>query len=155
MSRTEELRRGGATERGGGGGGAPFVRWPDSYAFIEGRVINVWTGKYGDTATLHVTGASPGLQAGGKTEDGEKYARKVTPGTEVNVGLNYASLQGTISAADQGAHFHIAFEGWGETKKGDRFRMFAVLETPGDKAAVGADPPDYGAPPHDDDDLPF
>lgn len=128
MSRTDQLRRGGARERGGGGGGAPFVKWPDRYSWVEGRVVTTWEGKYGLSATVEVTVVSDGLQAKGKTEDGEPFIRPITPGVEVNVGLNYATLEGTIKPDDEGKYFHVAFEGWGETKNGDRYRVFAVLE---------------------------
>lgn len=156
MSRTEELRRGGARERGGAGGGAPFVKWPDRYAFIEGEVIDHWTGKYGDAVTIAVRNVSNGLEAKGKTEDGQVFQRQITAGTEVNVGLNYAALEGTIREEDRGRQFHIAFEGWGESKNGDRFRIFAVLEVPEiatdkEPASVYSDAP----PPDDEDELPF
>lgn len=160
MSRTNELRRGGAQERGGGGGGgAPFVAWHDCYAWVEGEVVNVWSGKYGDTATMAVTAVSDGLEAKGKTEDGQPLQRPVTAGTEVNVGLNYATLKETIRAEDKGRRFHVAFEGWGESKNGDRYRIFAVLELSGNGEGVEQEPVAVGysdaPPPGDDDFLPF
>lgn len=160
MSRTDDLRRRGARERGGSGGGAPFVKWPKAYAFVEGEVIDHWTGKYGDTAVLRVTSVSNGLEAKGKTEDGDVYQEQVTAGDEVNVGLNYAMLRDTILPNDRGKSFHVAFESW-ETPKdgGDPYRIFTVLEIPMDEA----DDTDEGvpagsydeAPPHSDEDMPF
>lgn len=139
MSRTDDLRRGGARERGGGGG-APFVKFGDSYAWVEGHVTGFWTGKYGEVATLTVTNASAGLEAVGKDEDGEKYRVAVETGMEANVGLNNAALEGRILESDRGKHFHVAFEGWGETKDGQNFRQFAVLEIPPDESDADRGP---------------
>ena len=98
---------------------------------------------------------SPELNASGKTEDGQKYVHAVVPDSEINVGLNYASLQDTITRDDVGSDFHIAFDGWGETKKGDRFRMFAVLELGDDATLSVSDNGDVPFPTDDDDSLPF
>lgn len=160
MSRTDDLRQGGARERGGSGGGAPFVKWPDTYAWVEGDVVDVWEGKYGLSATLNVTNASaPAPDAKGRTEDGEQYVRPITPGAEINVGLNYSTLEGTITKDDVGKHFHVAFEGWGEAKSGDRYRVFAVLEVPheGEGATPGENVDRYGEPEPEtsDSSLPF
>ena len=127
MSRTDELRSGGAKERGGGGG-LPFVKFGDEYSWVEGKITDIWTGKYGDVAVFTITAASGALQAVGKDEDGKEYRVKVEEGIEVNLGLNHAALDGRIVAEDQGKTMHVAFEGWGETKAGQRFRQFAVLE---------------------------
>ena len=134
MSRTNDLKKKGASERTGtgAGGGPPFVRWPESYAWIEGTVTDFWSHrKYGDVAVFEVTGCSAGLEAKGRTEDGENYVIQVEPRTTVSVGLGYAALAGRIEEADKGGHFHVAFEGWEMPEDGDnRYRVFTVLEVP-------------------------
>lgn len=162
MSRTDELRRGGAKERGGGGGGTPFVKWGERYAWVEGDILKLWEGKYGKSATVRVTRHSDDIQAAGKTEEGEKYIRPIAPGQEVNVGLNYAALEGAVTDSDEGRRFHFAFEGWGESKNGDRYRVFTVLELPEDEGGAAAEDEPEGetvrseaGPGHPDSDLPF
>jgi hypothetical protein len=163
VSRTDELRRGGARERSGGGGD-PFVKFGDEYSWVEGTVSGFWTGKYGDVATLTVGAASTGLEAVGKDEEGNEFRTRVEPGMLANVGLNNAALEGRVSENDKGKTLHFAFEGWGETRSGQRFRQFAVLELGADGlVADDEDPPDYQDDPPDDvygdlgngDDLPF
>lgn len=170
MSRTETLRQGGARERGGSGG-APFVKWGDAYAWVEGKIVGFWTGQFGDNVTLEVAAASDNLEMAGKDEDGNPYRVKVEAGVEANVGLNSATLEGTIKPEDRGKHFHIAFEGWDTNKREQRYRMFAVLELEDEpdrepkypenpvKAGVGPGAPGEEGPEYDDDDfeddLPF
>lgn len=161
MSRTDELKRGGATDRTGSGGGVPFVKWDEDYAWVEGDVKNVWTGQYGDSATMEVTNVSPGLRFKGKDEDGREVQGAVKVGDEINVGLNSAALEGTITKDDQGKSFHVAFEGWQEPKRvgANRYRVFTVLDiTP--KGAAEPWPEDEEAEERaavadDDSDLPF
>lgn len=147
MSRTDDLRNRGATDRTGGGGA--FVRWPkdDRHVWIEGEVRELWESEYGPAVSLRVS-AVDGVVAGG----GEgSPARDIIPGEEVNVGLNYASLKDAVRPEDVGTKLHFAFEGWGETKSGDNFRRFAVLEVPSPAPAGGG-----GAPVSEpDDSLPF
>jgi len=133
MSRTEELRNQGATDRTAGGGA--FVKWPsgDTPAWIEGEVREVWESEYGPAVTLVVSGCENIVLGGGDIPE---------PGTTVNIGLNYASLQNAVKDGDVGRVLHVAFEGWGETKAGEAFRRFAVLEVPANE-------------PPSDDDVPF
>ena len=128
MSRTDQLRGSGRTERGSGGD--PFVKWGDSYTWLEGKVVGTWEGKFGLSATMEITAVHDGgLIVQGKNEDSEKYTNTVSPGDRVNVGLNSAALQGKILAEDQGSTFHIAFEGWQDSKNGStRYRIFSVIE---------------------------
>ena len=58
VSRTDDLRQDGATDRkGGSGGGAPFIKWPKdaNYAWVEGKLQERREGHYGDSATIEVT----------------------------------------------------------------------------------------------------
>lgn len=135
-NRTDELRNRGARDRTGEQ--YPFISWPGSkndpmgeysYAFLEGRVERLWTGTYGLVATLTVTGVSAGLRGVIGSGD-DRQETDIAVGETVNVGLKLAALAGTISEKDVGTEFHIAFSGWGESKGGDRFRQFAVLEVP-------------------------
>ena len=131
MRRTDELKASGtATDRtGGGGGGAPFIKWPKDakYAWVEGRLRKIWTGKFGDSATLEVTAISNGLMAKGRDDDGEEVVSSPHASDTVNVGLNSSALQDTLSQEDVGTNVHIAFEGWEESKSGNRYRLFTVL----------------------------
>jgi hypothetical protein len=147
MSRTDEIRGKGRERQGtGGGGGAPFVKWGDSYTWLEGKVVGTWEGKYGLSATIDVTNVSEhGLIATGKTEDGQPYTENVRAGAEVNIGLNSATLDGKIEKGDEGKAFHIAFEGWEQPKGGgNRYRIFAVIELTEreDAPGEGMDNPD-------------
>ena len=137
MSRTEDLARSGATSIGGGGGGASFVKWDDEYAWVEGRVREIWESQYGKVALLEVAAASDTLRSMETDDEGNKKLVVVPAGGEINVSLNYAGLKG-INAGHITATIHIAFEGWGETKAGQRFRAFRVLEM---NAAEGGDAP--------------
>ena len=164
VSRTDDLRQGGATDRtGGSGGGAPFIKWPkdSDYAWVEGKLQKIWTGKFGDSATIEVTATSEGLVAKGRDEDGEEITSKPKSGDVVNVGLNSSSLQDTLSQDDVGEAVHIAFEGWQESKGGNSYRLFTVLVMAERKAAsveeetVGATTGASGPGTPDNDDLPF
>ena len=112
VSRTDDLRQGGAQDRtGGGGSGAPFVKWQDDYAWVEGKLDKIWAGKYGDSATITVSGATSGLVTKGKDEDGNVVMDYVRAGDVVNVGLNSSALEDRLSSDDVGENVHIAFEG--------------------------------------------
>ena len=150
MSRTDDLRQGGATDLTGegGGGGAPFVKWPTDtpYAYVEGELLKIWEGKYGKTATIKVSDRSEGLIAKGKDEEGEPYSTTPKIGDEVNVGLNLAALEGRLTDDHIGQQVHIAFEGWAESKAGDTtYRLFTVLVMNG--RAGGEEPPKTEEPP--------
>jgi hypothetical protein len=130
-TRTETLREKGARQRSSGDR-APFVNWPDEYAFIEGVVTDLWEGKYGKVARMRVAAVSDGLLAvDGEGEDRKEFA--INFDDVVNVGLSYASLRETIEEQDQGSAFHIAFEGWDTTKGGQKFRLFRVIDLPNEE----------------------
>lgn len=160
MSRTDELRGRGARDRTGGGGGAPFVDWKvQPPAWIEGRVMKLWESQYGPNVTIEVKACSRGLQAKDKDEDGRDLRVEVEPGMEVNIGLNYAALEGTVHDEDYGAVLHFAYEEDVRSQRtGNTYKKFAVLEVPdlhrnpdaGNPVASNAG---YNAPA--DDDLPF
>ena len=158
MTRTDELRHGGARSLGGGTR-APFVVWGDEYSWVEGRVVELWDGKHGAVARFRVTAASPNLRAQ-LGSDQEAVVERVESGQDVNVGLGYASLEGAIDDSQIGAVVHVAFERWEKTKSGQRFRQFTVLEiepAPARDHAPEAVPDDYDDFPsgEPDDDLPF
>ena len=164
MSRTDDLRQDGASDRtGGSGGGAPFIKWPkdSNYAWVEGRLSKIWAGHYGDSATIEVTATSKGLAAKGRDEAGEEITSTPNPGDVVNVGLNSSALQDTLSQDDVGENVHIAFEGWEESKGGNNYRVFTVLVMAEHKAApvtgetVGATTGAAGPGNPDNDDLEF
>lgn len=130
MSRTEELRRlsqSGRVKSLNNGDTAPFIVWPkdDEFTSVEGELMSVWTGKYGPVARIEVHKASDNTVAVIGSGDAQSRV-SIEPGTEVNVGLNYAALEG-IEEDQVGQIVHVAFTGWGETKKGDRFRQFDVF----------------------------
>ena len=131
MSRTDELRASGAVARtrdvseAGSTEPAPYIRWADDYAWVEGQVTELWDSPkgYGESVSLQLTACSFGLE--GKLG---ADLTSVNAGERVNVGLGSATLQGTITAADvqQGKHFHVAFMRWQEPANGNRYRVFAV-----------------------------
>ena len=143
-NRTDELRRRGA-ERLGTGGSAPFVMWPenDVTTYVEGRVEEVWEGRFGNVARIAVHRASEGATA--VTGSGEARAEApIEPGSMINVGLNYACLS-NVGADHEGKVLHIAYYGWSETEAGQRFRMFEVFELADDeKEATGGELRDEG-----------
>lgn len=124
MSRTDDLRDKGARSVTGGGADSPFVRWPDSYAWVEGRVLSFWSGKYGKVMTLRLTSASKNLRAG-DADDPEP----VSSDQVINVGLSSTALQDVPEEVSTGAVVHVAFEGWETSEKsGNDYRVFEVLE---------------------------
>lgn len=129
--RTDELLRNGAKELGTHAT-VPFVRWPDAYAYLEGEALEVWEGLHGFVCRLRVSECENLLAISGKGS--EKVERELQPGMEVNLGLSYAGLK-TIDDERVGKILHVAFEHWGETSDGNRFRFFRVLELPGDNTA--------------------
>lgn len=152
-SRTEELRNSGARSRGGSGGGAPFVKWGDDPAWVEGEVVGLWTTQYGQAVTLAVSEASPQLHVQGRDEHGTPLSGFAKDCEEVNVGLNHAALEGAITEADVGRRFHIAFEAFVVSKATkNKYRSFAVFELEG----RSSQPEARGSADADEDsDLPF
>lgn len=129
MSRTDEVRGRGRERGGSGAGGAPFVRWGDSYAWVEGRVAGSFSTKYGLAVTIDLSnvGGAP-LEAQGRDEEGADFTVGIKSGMRVNVGTQSTTLTGKITAEDEGKNFHVAFEGWEEPKGGNRYRVFSVIE---------------------------
>lgn len=136
-SRTEEARKGGQERGGSSGGGAPFVRWGEKYAWLEGKMTGSFETKYGLAATLEVTalGGAP-LEFQGKDEEGTEYSGRLEVGKEVNVGTQAATLKDKITKDDVGKSFHVAFEGW-EQGKQNKYRVFVVVEIT-ERAPAGA-----------------
>ena len=134
MTRTEELRNAGQESRGPAQGetqyeNLPWVKWGDSYNYIEGVCTKFFETKYGLCCEFQVEDVysdSP-LQATGTNESNERFEVQVLPGKAVNLGLYAAALKGKITDQDVGQKFHVAFERWGESKGGNRFRSFAVI----------------------------
>ena len=156
-NRTDELRASGAVARtkdvseGGSTEPAPYIRWADEYAWVEGQVMELWDSPkgYGESVSFVLTSCSDNLMGKLGTE-----IVAISAGQRANVGLGSATLQGTITAADvqQGKHFHVAFLRWQEPANGNRYRVFAVLEV----AAPEADEQGIVAVKVPDDDaLPF
>ena len=181
MSRTAELKASGAVARTKEVSGdvsmdpAPYVKWGDDYAYVEGQVMELWDSPkgYGESVSIALTSCSDNLMGKLGTEivaisAGERVnvglgsatlkGTITAAGERVNVGLGSATLKGTITAADveQGKHFHVAFMRWQEptNASGNRYRVFTVLEV----AAPEADEQGIVAlkvPEVDDDALPF
>ena len=129
VSRTDDLRAGGASVRGGSVSGAPFVKWSDDYSWLEGEVTGTFKTKYGLAVTFSVHRVSDnGLSTQGRDEDGNNFQGTVRSGEEVNIGMGSATLEGKITEEDVGKIFHVAFEGWEAPKSGNRYRLFAVVE---------------------------
>ncbi len=159
MSRTDDLRIGGGNERAGSGaGGSPFVKWGDDYSWLEGEVTGTFTTKYGLAVTLKVQNVSEnGLDTQGRDEDGNNYQGHVTVGSEVNIGMGSAMLQGKIKAEDMDKVFHVAFEGWERPKSGNDYRLFAVVELT-ERSAEGLEtspPDDRQVEDTSDNEIPF
>jgi len=132
-NRTDELRASGAVARTKEVSGdassepAPYIRWADEYAWVEGQVMELWDSPkgYGESVSMALTACSDNLMGKLGTE-----IVAISAGQRANVGLGSATLQGTITAADveQGKHFHVAFMRWQEPANGNRYRVFTVLE---------------------------
>ncbi len=137
-SRTEELKERGANRVSGGGSDAPFIKWPEKtgkhYAYIEGRSLSVWEGKFGAVLTM-TADHGEAIRAVTSTEDGEPETVKLEPGMKVNVGLNYSSLKDFVPRVEIGHEYHIAFNGWEKSRGGNTYRVFEVLD-------MGGPPPD-------------
>ena len=156
MSRTNELRASGAVARTREVSGdasaepAPYIKWADDYAWVEGEAVELWDSPkgFGESVAMDLTSCSDNLVGKLGTE-----IVAIEAGKRVNVGLGSATLQGTITAADvqQGKHFHVAFMRWQEPVNGNRYRVFAVLEV----AAPDADEQGIVALQEPDDALPF
>ncbi len=161
MSRTEDLKGRGAKTIGGVGGSAPFVKWTDEYAWIEGLVTGFWEGEYGRVARMKVTNTSGNIE-GQMSADEPRAAIEI--GDEINLGLGSAALD-CVTDDYQGSTIHVAFIEWGKTKGGQDFRSFDVLEIEAgaQHSAPDSRPPDPApsdsAGPRDagvkDDDIPF
>ena len=132
-NRTDELRASGAVARTrdvsevGSTEPAPYIRWADDYAWVEGQVMELWDSPkgYGESVAMALTSCSDNLMGKLGTE-----IVTIKGSERVNVGLAAATLKGTITAADvqQAKHFHVAFMRWQEPANGNRYRVFAVLE---------------------------
>ena len=101
----------------------PFVVWPkEDHAYVEGLLVKLWEGTHGPVARISVHEASDNVE--GVTGSGDaQYRTVIEAGSEVNLGLNYAALDG-IGESQVGKVVHVAFTGWGETKGGNSFRRF-------------------------------
>ena len=157
MSRTDEAR-GRGKERGGSGGGAPFIKWPETYTWVEGKVVGSFETKYGLAVTLKVSAIhDSGLEAHGKDDDGKEYTQPVSVGEQVNLGTQAATLRDKITKEDEGKSFHVAFEGWAQGME-NKYRAFTVVELTERVMADGEPEPkdttDYSAD-ADEKDLPF
>ena len=125
-SRTEELQKRGDAVSLNNGDSAPFVVWPkEDYAYVEGRLEELWEGIYGPVARISIHKASENAEGAIGSGD-ERYRTAIEAGNEVNLGLSYAALNG-ISESQIGKVVHVAFTGWGETKEGNGYRQFEVL----------------------------
>lgn len=141
MSRTDDLRKSGGRERGGSSGGASFIKWGESYTWVEGTVVGSFDTKYGLAVTLKVSALHEnGIEAQGKDDDGKEYSQPVAVGEEVNLGTQSATLRDKITADDKGRSFHVAFEGWAQGKQ-NKYRVFTVVELT-ERAPGGDDPED-------------
>ena len=162
-SRTEELRNRSDAVPLSNGDSAPFVRWPEEgYTYVEGRLQKLWEGTWGPVARILVDEASENAEGGMGSGD-EEIRTVIEAGNEVNLGLNYAPLEG-ISELDIGKVVHVAFTGWGEAREGNRFRRFEVfrIDKPGGDVApadqedlIRGDSESDSPVSKPDDDLPF
>ena len=159
----QELRKRGDAVPLSNGDPAPFVKWPEEdYAYVEGRLEQVWEGTYGPVARISVHRASDNAEGVIGSGD-ERYRTVIKPGNEVNLGLQYAGLKG-LAESQIGKVVHVAFTGWGETREGNRFRRFEVfrIDEPGGDVApadqedlIRGDSESDSPVPKPDDDLPF
>ena len=152
VSRTDDLRAGGASERAGSGGsgGAPFVKWGDDYGWVEGKITGTFKTKYGLAGTMMVGSVCDGgLETQGVDDEGNRFQGTVRVGANVNIGLGMATLEDKITQEDKGKSFHVAFEGWEHPQGGSRYRIFTVveLEERPQRSAEGLET----VPPSDDD----
>lgn len=135
ISRTAELRGGGAERRAGGDRERyPFVKWGDEYCFVEGVAVGFWTYEYKkkeqEVVTLRLTNFSDDVAFEAKDEKKRKSLVDLKKGDTVNVGLSSKMLEGSVAwPGDRNKEFHIAFEGWQEPKDGagNAYRLFEVL----------------------------
>lgn len=126
-TRTEELVGKGAHNLSGGEG-HPFIKWGNTYGFVEGEVRRIWTGVYGRVAEILIGDFGGDLHAliGSKSE-GDQEKVEIKKGETFNVGLNLASLEDAVLPSQVGKDIHIAFVEWSQTKDGTDFRQFTVL----------------------------
>ncbi len=155
MSRTEELRDSGARRLAGGGSDAPFLKWPDkgglSYAYVEGCVSSIWSGKYGPNITITAEHGQ-GIRAVSGSEADQRQ-HKIEPGMELNVSLGYSALRDAAELIETGHSYHIAFIGWARSAGGQQYRMFEIYDLGGDMTTQ--DTEDFSNLGNDPDDLPF
>lgn len=142
MSRAEELREAGATVLGDRSGGTgdrlaptPFIKWPSTTpptAWVEGSLTEVWEGKFGDNATIIVTGCSEGLTAAaGRGPEAVIYPVEGIVGGKVNVGLSSATLKDRVTEGHVGEVLHFEFLGWVEPANGgNHYRNFEIQVVP-------------------------
>lgn len=123
MDRTKELEQEGAKQVGGGGE-HPFVKWPESRAYVEGEVVDYWESKYGGVFTMRVFDCADHLEA---QMGQDEPMVNVEAGQTVNVGLQYSALD-NLDEDYVGATLHMAFEGWEESRTGNRYRVFKVFD---------------------------
>ena len=129
---TDELLQHGAKPLGGQDS-APFVHWPNDYAYVEGADLGFWDGPYGRVCRLLIQDLSAGLTGTTGKGDG-RVDVPLSAGMEVNIGLSYAGLRVIVDRL-AGKSGHIAFIGWGETGDGSRFRRFQVIPLPDERPA--------------------
>ncbi len=129
--RTDELLRDGAKQLGSQAT-VPFVRWQDTYAYLEGLVLEIWEGTFGPVCRFRLSECENLVGISGKGAD--RVEHELQPGMEVNLGLTNAGLK-TIDEERIGKVLHVAFEHWGETRDGNPFRSFRVLELPDERPA--------------------
>ena len=125
-SRTEELRNRSDAVPLSNRDHVPFVRWPEeNYAYVEGRLEELWEGIYGPVARISVHKASEDAEGVIGSGD-EQYSTVIEAGDLVNLNTNYAAFP-DISESQIGKVVHVAFTGWGETRDGNRYRQFEVI----------------------------
>tara|TARA_R100000808_G_scaffold5443_2_gene16593 strand:+ start:594 stop:1133 length:540 start_codon:yes stop_codon:yes gene_type:complete len=137
-SRTEELRQQGHTEPVSNSESeyenVGFIRWGDTYNFVEGIIESFFDSKYGDPGnnecvTLLVTKINDEAVTPLVTQYKEDPPQPVKVGQKVNIGLNNAALRGKILPEKVGHEFHIAFEKWGKsTSSGFKYRIFTQFD---------------------------
>ncbi|MFQ5888813.1 MAG: hypothetical protein ACE5JR_02035 [Gemmatimonadota bacterium] len=140
-TRTEELLRQGVRTLSKGGK-APFVKWGDEPCWLEGRILGRWESQYGPVLRIEVMAASENLTATTGTGK-EKVEYPVLPAVDVSLSLSYKALRDALANVGDGRLIHVAFEGWSETRGGNTFRNFIVLDlseeplSPGTPSEVG------------------
>lgn len=127
--RTDELLRNGAEELSAQAT-VPFVGWPrdNEHAYLEGEALEIWEGQNGPVCRLRVSRYENLVGISGKGVG--KVEHRLQPGMEVQLGLSNPGLKKAIDEERVGKTLYVAFERWGETRDGRRFRRFRVLVLP-------------------------